>query len=1275
MHPIFAITKSDIQSLDDVQARELVARLCKATVSKLGIAETAVTWSGNQRAGDGGVDVRVDCADQRLCDTAIKKNQSVLQVKAEVFEPAKIAPEMAPKGIIRPAILELAGSQGAYIIASTKDDVSDKVLKKRRAAMNACLDTHGLMGKVEVDFYDSRRIADWVEQHPALVIWVLHALGRKLTGWKPYGPWAYSETSVAAEYLIDKRAKLFAPHSDEGRDSLAAINDLRKAVNATQPVRLVGLSGVGKTRLVQALFDVRIETAEPALNPGNVIYTDVSDQPDPQVESMLSTLCSGPHDVVVVIDNCSQQTHSKLVEILSNQVGSIRLLTVEYDIRDDVPVGTSCFRLEGSSSETIGEFLKIKFPILSHNDIATLVRVSDGNARLAFVLASTANVSGEIAVLRDEVLFERLFLQKKMQSDELLRCGKVASLVYSFDVDDGSAQSELKVLADLAEMSVKAFRRNVVELERRGLIQSRGKWRALLPHAVSNRLAANGLAEIPRDELLASFGYDAIPRLGSSFARRLSFLHESSEAIRIVNEWLAPTGRLGDLKSLTIQQAQVFELIAPVSPEGTLAAIERFASGLAAIIQGALTIDRFSALARLIAYDEQLFDRCVEVLLTFSKIKDTHGSGRPSVDELLRSLFFASLSGTHATPRQRAKVVRRLVFSTSTRDVQIGLSLLDASLTTHHFSSFLMFEFGLRRRNYGWRPRSQSDIKQWYSLFVAIAGELGAENSDTGHRAREILGKKVRGLWVHASMDEEILALAPALQAIDGWAEGWIAVKRILRWDVLEESSEARQKVIKFEQLLKPRNLKESVIAKVVTRSIVDGLDDGRPGLSTQERLQNAHDEAVTLGRAMAAEEPILLELLPRIVSLHSRGNVVPLGMGVGQCINETPHLLPAIRQLLVSTQEGISARFLEGVMSGWNEMDPAAVSLFLDDAVEDPVWGKIFPELQSCTKLDARAVDRLLASLKLGLAPIRHYEILGSGRVTSTLNVDEVSRLINAIRVVPSHGQHVAMNVLNMIVFGASDHNTDYRRLLGKYCIMFIKSVDWATANEDVGSAGDDSESIIKMAVDASDSMKELVVAFKRILNYRTGKPSWYRSPRGNLIKPFLERYPIAVLNLVCVTDKDGSYETALRMLSNERSGESTILGVVPDDALLTWCAVSEHDRFAFAIQACSIVSDRAPEGLAEPEQSSLSSTVHTILNNAPSKAKMVELLADRLQRDVSGGALQGHLSLLEAIDSNGDEEVVTELTKARTNFAKSIEFWKSIESKSERHRAESFE
>src|SRR4051812_23468094 len=60
MHPVFSVRSEDIQSLTDVQARELIARLCKSELRAKSISTAAVSWGGDQRAKDGGVDVRVD---------------------------------------------------------------------------------------------------------------------------------------------------------------------------------------------------------------------------------------------------------------------------------------------------------------------------------------------------------------------------------------------------------------------------------------------------------------------------------------------------------------------------------------------------------------------------------------------------------------------------------------------------------------------------------------------------------------------------------------------------------------------------------------------------------------------------------------------------------------------------------------------------------------------------------------------------------------------------------------------------------------------------------------------------------------------------------------------------------------------------------------------------------------------------------------------------------------------------------------------------------------
>ncbi len=306
---------------------------------------------------DGGVDVRVDVIPPLGIGGYVKKNRCVFQVKAETFSASKIPTEMAPKGFLRSAITDLAGSDGAYVIASTKDKLSDSSLAKRKTAMKSCLSSFGLAGKVEVDFFDCRRIADWVEQHPAMAIWVKVASGRPLVGWKPYGPWAYQEHDVVAEYLIDDRVKVFIPDADEGSDVSTAIKRLRTDLSKNVSLRMVGLSGVGKTRLVQALFDNRLCPDQPALDPDNVIYADLSDAVTPQPSVMVEALLGRGEDCVVVVDNCGPDVHQRLTEVAKRPGSKIRLITVEYDIRDDLPERTVCYRLEGSSDEIIKELL------------------------------------------------------------------------------------------------------------------------------------------------------------------------------------------------------------------------------------------------------------------------------------------------------------------------------------------------------------------------------------------------------------------------------------------------------------------------------------------------------------------------------------------------------------------------------------------------------------------------------------------------------------------------------------------------------------------------------------------------------------------------------------------------------------------------------------------------------------------------------------------------------------------------------------------------------
>jgi hypothetical protein len=99
------------------------------------------------------------------------------------------------------------------------------------------------------------------------------------------------------------------------------------------------------------MFDERV--GEGALKRSQAFYADTSYSPDPDPRTFAEHLIAKKTRAILIVDNCPPDLHRRLTQWCSAPNSTVSLLTVEYDVRDDIPDETSVFRLEPASNEII----------------------------------------------------------------------------------------------------------------------------------------------------------------------------------------------------------------------------------------------------------------------------------------------------------------------------------------------------------------------------------------------------------------------------------------------------------------------------------------------------------------------------------------------------------------------------------------------------------------------------------------------------------------------------------------------------------------------------------------------------------------------------------------------------------------------------------------------------------------------------------------------------------------------------------------------------------
>jgi hypothetical protein len=704
----------------------------------------------------------------------------------------------------------------------------------------------------------------------------------------------------------------------------------------------------------------------------------------------------------------------------------------------------------------------------------------------------------------------------------------------------------------------------------------------------------------------------------------------------------------------------MFKNVAPVAPEATLAALERTIAGSA---DGAAKCRQFIRLVRSIAHEAKLFEQSASLLVKLAEAEDDGDNDNPA--NVLASLFFIYLSGTHATIEQRLGMVEAPVRSPDPKRQALGLSALRNVLSTGPFSSSYDFEFGARSRDHGYMPRKPAEIQHWFHSALALAEGLIASDV-MASEVRASLASAFRGMW-NSGMGDELAGVFTKIASTGFWREGWIAVRQTQQYDAKKMKPEAAKQLAELEKKLRPQNLVDKV------RTIVLSGKPGRLDLGECEededisrglecRAALVHE----LGQQTANDKAAFAELRPEMFA-GGGGQLFNFGRGLASAAGAPVEMWQELMTEFAKPQARKNEQVLRGFLSGLQERDPAAVDAMLEAAVEHEV-APMLPSLQTSVPIDARGVTRIKRAIASGTIPAESFRILGYGRASEPIPATELRNMLTSIAEL-EEGLHVACDILFMRLHFEGEKGTGAAPELLETGRLLLSKMEFKDKQ-------DREDYRLKNIARACLPGKEggpIATGICLRIRAAVAAGETQASYHDDFLSGVFATQPVAALDGL-MNGSPEEQKQGLEVINDIRPLRRNPLDAIPGDELLRWCDGAPETRYPLAGSVVNF--SHHPEDSAATEWNP---TVLKLLEKAPNRIEFLQRLVQQLRPMSWSGSraaiLESNAKLVDQLLTHVDPAVVEFAKAEKARLADEVEGERRWETEHDRDADERFE